>query len=85
MSEQSPEQLAERAADGVITAVGALARPWLVREFLRTFGAAIEDGESDEAIERKAEELARRLLSQQKCPRQQRPQSPRRGRTKRSA
>jgi hypothetical protein len=80
MADLPPEQLAERAADEVIAALGALARPFLLRQLRRTFGAPAEDGESDEAIERRAEAWAGRYLSRQK-----RPQRERRKQTKRRA
>jgi hypothetical protein len=66
MVEAHPEQLAERAADGLLDELAKLARPWLVRVFRMVFGASDQDDERAEASDLRVDEWARRALSSQR-------------------
>lgn len=65
MVEAHPDQLAERAADGLLDVLRDLARPWLVRVFRLAFGATDEGDERAAASDLKAAGWARRLFASQ--------------------
>lgn len=71
MSESSPECLAERAADGLLTALCNLIRPWLIRVLRSALGAG-EQASTDDEIERKAEGW----VNKRRAPQRQRSPSP---------